>query len=1043
MARFTSWLPVLKKNYHQVLLVFGAFTIVVLAGHFFVRGILSNRLHINAADSLRAVEANIRSAFAESEVTLLNAAYSVLDLIETGASQEDILAYLKRTTRWISEKENEMAGIHGIYGFVRGELLDAIGINPGPDYAPQRQSWYQAAARSGNAISYTPPSAGSPGGSGIISAVKNVIDAKGEIHGILVIDMDMTWLGEYAENLRLAPGGYGMVLSQYMTLMFHPDESILGIQLQELGSGLSDIALRLRRGEEINGEEVRNRRGRRMIAFCRPMYNGWYLGILTPTASFYQDLVHAAVILAAIGLGMALLLSYVLLRISAAKMKADEDSRSKTTFLARMSHEIRTPMNAIIGMSELALREELPPKGREYVDNVRHAGKNLLSLINDILDFSKIESGKLEIISAEYRLASVLNDVVSIIRMRLDEKPLCFVTRIDGSLPETLCGDEARLRQILLNLLSNAVKYTREGSVTLTVYGANMDGKPGGEARIKLFFEIADTGVGIKPENMARLFGEFQQFDARSNRGIEGTGLGLAIARNLCRLMGGDITVRSVYGRGSVFTAVIPQAVRDARPFAQVEHPETKKVLIYEKRPAFAESVLYTIDKLGAACTLVQDRAGFLEQAGRAGWRFVITSPGLFDEVRETFQNQKAPPCAEPVLVLLAEYGQAARPDIHTLFTPIQPGALANILNGKTDDTGYHEIESPGIRFTAPEARILVVDDIASNIDVVSGLLAPYKMTVDKAESGTESVEMVKKQDYDFVLMDHMMPGMDGIEAAALIRAWEASRNKKKIPIIALTANAITGMKEMFLEKGFNDYISKPIEIAKLDEIMARWIPAEKRIKSGAAVKRETFSGEAGILIPGVDVKQGINMTGGTIEGYKKVLSLFRRDAEERLPLLREPPEPEALPLVVTQVHALKSASATIGAAEVSAEAAALEAAGKAGDRAAITEKLPEFYKGLSELTAAIGGAIRPDPADNNEENANYALFVDACSLLKDALEAKNMKEIDRLLEEAEKAAADAETREGINTVSDKVLMGEYAEALETVTALLERVKQA
>jgi HPt (histidine-containing phosphotransfer) domain-containing protein len=247
----------------------------------------------------------------------------------------------------------------------------------------------------------------------------------------------------------------------------------------------------------------------------------------------------------------------------------------------------------------------------------------------------------------------------------------------------------------------------------------------------------------------------------------------------------------------------------------------------------------------------------------------------------------------------------------------------------------------------------------------------------------------------------------------------------------------------MFLAKGFNDYLSKPIEIAKLDEMMARWIPAEKQIKSGRAVKRETFSGEAGIVIPGVDTAKGITMTGGTIEAYRKVLERFRKDAQERLALLQEPPEEKALPLFVTQAHAIKSAAATIGAAEVSAGAAVLEAAGKsvlagnAADMAAIAEGLPEFYTRLSELIKAIGGAIKNEQGIiTNEENVDYALFAANRALLKEALEAKDMKEIDRLLAELEQLPLDAETRERINAVSDKILMGEYADAVMVIDAI-------
>jgi CheY-like chemotaxis protein len=215
---------------------------------------------------------------------------------------------------------------------------------------------------------------------------------------------------------------------------------------------------------------------------------------------------------------------------------------------------------------------------------------------------------------------------------------------------------------------------------------------------------------------------------------------------------------------------------------------------------------------------------------------------------------------------------------------------VANILNGKDTVFGFQDAEFPDIRFTAPGARILIVDDIANNLDVASGLLAPYKMAVDRAGSGAESIRMARNQSYDLVLMDHMMPGMDGIEAAAAIRADEKARNERNVPIIALTANAIFGMKEMFLEKRFNDYLSKPIEIAKLDDVMSRWIPAEKQIKSGRGIRRETFGGESGIVIPGLDTQKGVSMTGGTEAGYRKVLAQFYKDAAERLPFFAEPP---------------------------------------------------------------------------------------------------------------------------------------------------------
>ncbi|MDR1651806.1 MAG: hypothetical protein LBR87_08465, partial [Synergistaceae bacterium] len=258
---------------------------------------------------------------------------------------------------------------------------------------------------------------------------------------------------------------------------------------------------------------------------------------------------------------------------------AEENSRAKSRFLARMSHEIRSPMNAIIGMSELASREYGRPESRGYIAEIKRAGTNLLSIINDILDFSKIEAGSLEISSSPYEMSSVLNDVLNIIQIRLDEKPVELITDFDADIPAAMTGDEARLRQILLNLLSNAVKYTREGFIKFSASGERVNGDT-----VRLTFTVEDSGIGIKPEDLPKLFGEFVRLDG-DHANIEGTGLGLAITRNLCRQMGGDVTVSSVYGKGSVFTAAVNQRRSCGRALG---------VIGESRRPAHEASVKFT-----------------------------------------------------------------------------------------------------------------------------------------------------------------------------------------------------------------------------------------------------------------------------------------------------------------------------------------------------------------------------------------------------------------------------------------------------------------
>jgi CheY-like chemotaxis protein len=318
---------------------------------------------------------------------------------------------------------------------------------------------------------------------------------------------------------------------------------------------------------------------------------------------------------------------------------------------------------------------------------------------------------------------------------------------------------------------------------------------------------------------------------------------------------------------------------------------------------------------------------------------------------------------------------------------------------------------------------------------------------MDSCLSGQEAINLVKNNTYDLVLLDHMMPGMDGIETVKAIRDWETGQRKnarefpKETPVIALTANAVSGMKEMFLQHGFSDYLSKPIEIYKLNNIIEKWIPAEKRIKARIEIKRETFSGETGIIIPGVNVKQGINMTGGTEAGYRQVLTQFRKDAGERLPLLKNQPEEKDLPLFTTHVHALKSAAATIGAEELSKEAAELEAAGKAGDVTIIEEKLPVFYGRLKETAEKIGAALAE--TRNTESGGPFLSITDPGirSLfleLKAALEAKDMESMDRLTEELIRKNLNKETAETVNTVSDLLLVSKFKAAAEKLEKFLK-----
>jgi signal transduction histidine kinase/CheY-like chemotaxis protein/HPt (histidine-containing phosphotransfer) domain-containing protein len=556
-----------------------------------------------------------------------------------------------------------------------------------------------------------------------------------------------------------------------------------------------------------------------------------------------------------------------------AKLEAEAASQSKSAFLATMSHEIRTPLNAIIGLSEIEIQKNLPPATHEDLEKIYNSGSNLLGIINDILDISKIEAGSFELIPVEYDTPSLINDTVHLNMVRIGSKPISFDLDVDETLPMRFYGDELRVKQILNNILSNAFKYTQKGKVSFRIRWELQEGNA------LLFFTVEDSGRGIKKEDLDKLFVEYSQLDTKANRKIEGTGLGLSITKKLILMMKGTIQVESEYGKGSVFTVVLPQKIVE-------EESIGKEIARNLKMFRFRE------DKRSRGKNL--------------------------------------------------------------------------------------------IRTYMPYGRILVVDEVSTNLDVARGLMIPYGLTIDCAGSGKEAVKKIReeKMRYDAIFMDHMMPEMDGIEATRIIRNEIETEYAKTVPIIALTANAIAGNEEMFLANGFNAFISKPIDIMRLDTILNQWVRDKQSDES--LIQAETMRKEAvelveelvptvfdGFEVEGVDLEAGIARYEKP-EIYLEILRSYTTHTPEQLEKLRSLSR-ETLPEYTITVHGIKGASYGICAGIIGRQAEKLEQAAKSGDYETVSGGNGAFIEKVEVLLTKLRDLVR-HVLDQRSEKKKAAL---------------------------------------------------------------------
>ena len=759
--------------------------VVVYTSALFYRISVSNIYDVGE-DKISGVTANLGNYIDTTKSVLWVTADTVDVMVQSKVPSSALQDYLVLETQKHKSQFDE--NYTGLYGYIGGEYLDGLEWVPPDDYDPKERDWYKLASQAGGQLVIVPPYIDAQTGEMVITVGKCLANSE----DVVALDVYTTHIQEIIESTNINGKGYGFIVDKSGTVIAHPDKSLNGTNFNDVYGG-ADLMTNLNMSEKDRFETKLN--GKNTTVFTEEIMDQWYLVIAVDTDDLFKDVYRQLAVNISINTIVFVLIALFyfiayrnqqkssreaeafkiseqqqayeaqILRLE--KAAADSSNKAKGDFLAQMSHEIRTPINAVLGMNEMILRETTDENILEYSENIQTAGRTLLALVNSILDFSKIEDGKMEIIPVKYDTVSLINNLVNSVAERAKSKGLELKVIADPQLPCELVGDDVRVTQVIGNLLTNAVKYTEKGSVTFEIRCKEFNCD-----ETTLWVSIRDTGIGIREEDLERMFESFTRLDTVRNRNIEGTGLGMAIVTKLLDLMGSKLSLKSVYGEGSEFYFELKQSVADPMP-------------------------------------------------------------------------------------------------------------IGNALEKKLSRIGVNKKQYK--HYTG--ASVLVTDDNDMNLKVAANLLKLFDIEPDLAHSGEETIELMKKKHYDLLLLDHMMPKMDGIET------FETLRDKGLLAggtvVIALTANAVLGAKEMYLSKGFNNYLSKPIEVGELDDMLSNYLhlPSESapvQVEETAVVP-ETPEYITKLSAQGLDTDTGMMYCMYDAGFYKEMLSDFAASYEKQM----------------------------------------------------------------------------------------------------------------------------------------------------------------
>ncbi|MCL1829108.1 MAG: response regulator [Oscillospiraceae bacterium] len=763
----------------------------------------------------------------------------------------------------------------------------------------------------------------------------------------------------YDKELRYVRGTDLLVKQIFGT---EPDVSLQGMKLEDIfGSNVSD---RWKEKTCATCKTVKEQSNMAYYTDCIEFLNGGKMHVSITAMSPPDGDIDA--------MG-AVLMMHNITELVLLKEDAEAASKAKSNFLANMSHEVRTPMNAIYGMATLLAATQMDDSQRNYVSGILKSSENLLSIINDVLDFSEIDARLFDIAVSEYNVADMIRDVAGTAYIKAKEKGLNLLIEIDPHVPANLAGDSLRVKQVLTNLLGNAIKHCDTGDITLSV--SSSETAEAGDV-VSTEFSVRDEGPVIDEDRIETLFTPFSDFEDDKSRSSSGAMLGLAISKGIAEAMEGEISVQSGPDKGSVFTLKLPQKLIGDKFIAEIRSSARKKVLILGEGKT-ADSLGHMLSKLFVRKARVKNKEEYPGCLQNEEYSHMIYTSDLADAVAAAGEE-----CRKGInIACIKEPGPAGARDLPdmtaALYEPLMITDLASFLSGSSKSRKKTASSEQGIDLGSVRTNgvsALIVDDNEINRVVAGEIFKHYDIEVTEAESGFEALKLAAETDFDIIFMDHMMPEMDGIETTLKLR--ELGGRNAQIPVIALTANAVVGTKEMFLQNKMDDYLSKPIDIKQLNRILLNHLPESKftEVKESGAGEDDdkenvrSLSDELKNLATsaGLNIRAAMAQIGCTEDVYLSILAAFAGSCRYKIALISDLVLQNRFNEFRIEVHAQKSALNNIGAHSLSERAAGLEHAAINSDQTYILKNFAGFLESLSALHVKITEAFpeRKEPDD-------------------------------------------------------------------------------